>query len=91
MLKLLGIKDIVYIATIITMLTSAWLSLNSWHYRPIKNLKIENKSLIRQLQIVGSRLNTCENNLTIQNLQGYIEGEGTIDEVINTSLDNLHT
>ena len=56
------------------------LKLDQWHYVPIKTLanekvKLETKikALEYQIALLGTALNTCENNLSVQQLEGYID------------------
>ena len=56
-----------------------------------KDYEIKEASLIRQISVVGTKLNNCESNLTAQSLNGFIEGVQQDDEITNIDLNSLHT
>lgn len=86
-----SIKDGIYIVLILALIGGAWYILQDWHYGPIKEKDGHIISLERQLLVTGSALNTCENNLTKQTLDGFIEGIGENNEIPGVDLDDLHT
>ncbi len=87
----LSLKDGIYIVLILALIGSAWYVLQDWHYRPLKEQGKQILSLEKQLRITGGALNTCENNLSKQSLDGFIEGIGENNETSTITLDNLHT
>jgi len=92
MFQLFDIKSVIYGLVIITILGTAYATLQSWHYTPIVEGLDRIKVLEKQLNTVGTALNTCEANLTKQSLDSFIEGLGADNEIFNNiSLDNLHT
>ena len=57
-----------------------YIAINSWHYKPIKELKEKNISLEKQLTETGRLLNICKADLDKLHLQGYIDGIGDNNE-----------
>ena len=90
-LKLIPIKDYIYVGIILSLVGSAWYILDDWHYSRIRDYKVEVISLSKQLKITGSALNVCEANLIKQSLKGFIDGIGENNETIIIDLSNLST
>lgn len=71
---------------------------DSVHFAPIRDLKTQvtdRDELItvyeKEFNKLYSKLYSCENNATLQEVQGYINGIGDKNETYSTDLDNIST
>lgn len=90
------IRYYIYLAVAVAVAGSIWYTLNSWHYRPIRALKVQVITLTRENKakdIVINNLSVQLKRLTEQNkVTGFEEYfKGYKDENISniTSSDNL--
>ena len=74
-----SIKAYIIGISISAIAIGAFLFLNSWHYKPIKELQSTNQTLQSNLETLSSLYNICEVNLSKQAIQGYIDGVGRED------------
>ena len=85
-----SVKDYVYIFVIIAMISSAWYSLSSWHYKPIKQLtnqvnilKQESDSKDITINNLGVEIVQLTKKNKIAGFEGYFDGLSEIN--ISTS------
>ena len=80
MIPITQIKTLIYGVILAISALGIWYYLNSWHYKPIKDMSKKIIELEIILKETGRQLNVCEANLSKQALQGYIDGVGEHNE-----------